>query len=52
MLHNELDTIPTFQRNVDITSCLDYIYAGTSLQYSVTESAIEYLKPNWSDLAL
>jgi hypothetical protein len=26
MLHNDLDTIPTFQRSVEITSCIDYIH--------------------------
>jgi exonuclease III len=52
MMHNDLDTIPTFQRNVEITSCIDYIYAGTSLQYSILDTAIEYLNSDWADHAL
>jgi endonuclease/exonuclease/phosphatase family metal-dependent hydrolase len=52
MLHNDLNTIPTFQRNVDITSCIDYIYAGSVLQHSVTDASIEYIQPMWSDHAM
>jgi endonuclease/exonuclease/phosphatase family metal-dependent hydrolase len=52
MLHNDPDTIPTFQRNADITSCIDCIYAGSMLQHSVTDASIEYIQPMWSDHAM
>jgi hypothetical protein len=31
LMRKDLDTIPVFQRNVEITSCIDYIYASTTL---------------------
>jgi hypothetical protein len=50
-MHNDLDTIPTFQRNVKVTSCIDYIYTSTSLQRSVLDTAIEYLNSDWANHA-
>lgn len=52
MLHNGLDTLPTFKRSLNITSSIDYIYVGSMLQHSVTESEIEYIQPRWSDHAI
>ncbi|KAG2229061.1 hypothetical protein INT48_005646 [Thamnidium elegans] len=52
MTFDELDSVPTFQRNVSIQSVIDYIYAGPYMQRMLTESNIEHIKPQWSDHAL
>jgi hypothetical protein len=51
-LVNDLATLSTFTRNSEISSCIDYIYAGESLQHALTESSLEYLDPSWSDHSL
>ncbi|GAA5802478.1 hypothetical protein HPULCUR_007943 [Helicostylum pulchrum] len=52
MTFNELDSVPTFQRNISIQSVIDYIYAGSDIQHMIIDSAIEHIKPQWSDHAL
>ncbi|KAI9260430.1 hypothetical protein EDC94DRAFT_694816 [Helicostylum pulchrum] len=48
MTFNELDSVPTFQRNVSIRSVIDYIYAGYDIQHMIIDSAIEHIKPHYS----
>ncbi|KAI9262904.1 hypothetical protein EDC94DRAFT_518564, partial [Helicostylum pulchrum] len=52
MTFNELDSVPTFQRNISIQSVIDYIYAGSDIQHMIIDSAIEHIKPQWSGHAL
>lgn len=52
MSHNDLDQLPTFQRNVHITSTIDYIFAGTYLEHLITDASVQFLNPQWSDHSL
>ncbi|SAL96865.1 hypothetical protein, partial, partial [Absidia glauca] len=52
MLHNDMDKIPTFQRNIGTMSVIDYIYGGSYFRNTIREASIEFIQRQWSDHAI